>query len=69
MSTSQREAELNRLKRTYIKLSNEWYEMNKQINSNTTHTSQIREKLVSVGKVDEIIKINNMLKEKRENKK
>ncbi len=69
MSTSQREAELNRLKRTYIKLSNEWYEMNKQINSNTIHTSQIREKLVSVGKVDEIIKINNMLKEKRENKK
>lgn len=69
MSKSQQEAERNRLKRTYIKLSNEWYEMNERIRSNQSHTSQIREKFASIGRGNEIHKINDMLREKHESKK
>lgn len=69
MSKSQKETELNRLKRTYIKLSNEWYEMNKQIKSNENHRYQIEEKFDSIGRWNEVQKINDMLREKRGNKK
>ncbi|WP_430624058.1 ParB N-terminal domain-containing protein [Leptospira weilii] len=69
MSKSQQEAERNRLKRTYIKLSNEWYEMNERIRSNQSHASQIREKFASIGRGNEIYKINDMLREKHQSKK
>lgn len=69
MTKSQKETEINRLKRTLIKLNHEWDKMNEQIRSNERHTSQIHEKLISVGKKEEIFKINKLLKEKGENKK
>ncbi|AGS80453.1 ParB N-terminal domain-containing protein [Leptospira alstonii] len=71
MTKSQKETEVNRLKRTLIKLNHEWDKMNEQIRSNERHTSQIHEKLISVGKKEEIFKINKLLKERgeKQNKK
>ncbi|OMI16186.1 hypothetical protein BUQ74_16685, partial [Leptospira weilii serovar Heyan] len=68
MSKSQQEAERNRLKQTYIKLSNEWYKMNERIRSNQSCFPNTRKVRFNC-RGNEIHKINDMLREKHQSKK